>query len=150
VRVDRQAVDIAAVRRQRRGTAVQGAAQAVEDTAEHLPRNRQAETLAQKADAGRLVGKAGGSLQDLDHGLPVGDIQHAAQTGLALGVQDLDDLIEADIPDTFDNDQRAVDLGRTDVLQPAVLDVKLQIRHVIFFRAKGVETFCSGAGTTTV
>ena len=115
VGVDGGPVDVPQVGRQGLGPIVDRTAQPVENTAQHVSRDRQLQRLAEEPHARGLVRQAAGALEHLDDRLVLADVKHAAQAVVALRVLDLDRLVEAHVVRLFDHHQRAVDAAGADV-----------------------------------
>ena len=136
-RIDRQAVHVApiggqrAARRHRRAGPARrkrGPASAAKPAGGNFRR--------ESGCAQRLVGKPGRAFQNLHHGLRFRNVEHAADARSAGGVDDFHHLVEADIADALDHDQRPFNARRADVLQAAIFDVESEIVHA------GVLRFC--------
>ena len=143
--IDRQAVHVAAVGGQRGRAAIGRPAESVKHAAQHLPRNRQPKTFAEKTDAQSLIGQPGRSFQNLHHGLRFRNVEHAPDARSAAGIKNFHHLVVADIADALDHDQRPFDARRAEVLQSAIFDVESEIVHArVVRRAVGnqFQTFC--------
>ncbi|MPN29482.1 hypothetical protein SDC9_176935 [bioreactor metagenome] len=96
--VHRQAVDITVFCRQNLGTAVDGMAHAVENTAEHIARNSQLQGMPQEANLGFSQIDAGGGLKELNNSVVAVYFKHLAAADAAVGKLDLAQLV---VGDTF-------------------------------------------------
>ena len=129
-RIDRLAIHIAPVGGQRGRTAIGRPAESIKNAAQHLPRNRQAKTFAEKTDAQSLIGQPGGSFQNLHHRLGFRNVEDAPEARSSAGINNFHRLVKADIADAIDHDQRPFNARRAEILQPAIFDVESEVVHV--------------------
>ena len=95
--------------RQNRGTAVDGVAHAVEDTAQHVAGDGELLRMAEEADLRRGQVDALGGLKELDHRAVALDLEDLAAADFTVGELDLAQFVVGDALDVLDDHQRARD-----------------------------------------
>ena len=108
-RVHGQAVDVAVILGQNGGTAVDGVAHAVEDTAQHIAGDGELLRVAEEAYLRRGQVDALGGLKELDHRAVAFDLEDLAAADFAVGELDFAQFVIGDALDMLDDHQRAGD-----------------------------------------
>ena len=91
-----------------RRTLVDGLSGAVEHPTQHILGNRGSKNVAGEFAGGFFGVDSVGSLEDLNHGLGTGDLEHLTGAKSAVGQLEVDDLGESGELDLIEDDERPV------------------------------------------